>query len=467
VNVPLRARLALVFAGSFALLLVTGAGIVFWQFRRRLYADFDRSMVASAETAQKLFENDREEQGTPAQTVVHILSELPFGDRTLVAYDSTGTRLMTSEPATGMPRFDDAPSTAPIDRPVTLMLRRGKARVLGVPLEAGVRLVIGMSPITVDRQLDQLLRAIAGMFPLVLLVGGALGAWGAGFVLRPVNQVAVLADELGRAALAGESNFTKLPLAGGRDEIATVATAFNRLVDRLGEAIGRERRIADQQRTFLADAAHELRTPVAIIRSEAEVAVADAGDPPNHHEALRTIADEAGRLSDLVADLLFLARGVEPAAPGLHERVFLDDLANQAVRRLSKLPESAGRVIRWGQCDAAPALGSATLLERAIVVLIHNALVHAPGSPVELATGVQGGNAWVRVRDGGPGIPVADRSRIFDRFVRLGTNGPGSGLGLPIARAVALYHGGELVLEETPAGASFLLRIPADSTSRA
>jgi signal transduction histidine kinase len=467
VTLPLRARLALVFAGSFALLLAAGAGIVFWQFRRRLYRDFDRSMVASAETARRLFRTDRDEQGTPAQTVVHILSELPFGDRTLVAYDSTGTRLMTSEPVAGMPRFDDVPSTAPVDHPVTVTLRHGPARVLGVPLEAGVRLVIGMSPLTIEHQLDQLIRAIAAMFPLVLVIGGALGGWGAGFVLRPVNQVAVQADELGRAALAGEASFSKLPFAGGQDEIATVATAFNRLVDRLTEAIGRERRIAEQQRTFLADAAHELRTPVAIIRNEAEVALSGGADPGSHREALRTIAAETGRLSGLVADLLFLARGTEPAAPEFHQRVFLDDLATEAVRRLRKLPEGTGRTIRWEQCEAAPVQGSAALLERAIIVLIHNALVHAPGSAIDLSTGVSGAVAWIRVRDAGPGIPPPDRERIFNRFVRLRPNGPGSGLGLPIAHAVAQYHGGELVLEATPAGASFLLTVPADRASQA
>ncbi len=449
------------------MLLAVGAAIVFWQFRERLYHDFDQSLAASAQTAQKLFRTDRDEQGTPGQTVVHIVSELPFGDRTLVAYDSNGGRLVTSEPTPGMPRFDDAPVTAPFERPVTLALRRGKARVLGVPLEAGVKLVIGMSTETVDRQLDQLKNTIVAMLPFVLLLGGALGAWGAGFVLRPVNQVAVLADEVGRAALAGDATFSKLPVPPGRDEIATVATAFNRLVDRLSAAIGRERRIAEQQRSFLADAAHELRTPVAIIRNEAEVALSGTGDPATNQNALRTIADEAGLLGGLVADLLFLARGTEPIARGLSERVFLDDLANQAVSRVRKLPESAGRAIRWQQCDAAPVKGSAALLERAVLVLIHNALLHAPASTVDLSTGVDGPTAWIRIRDAGPGIPAADRDRIFERFVRLRPNGPGSGLGLPIARAVALHHHGQLVLEDVSQGASFLMTLPADRTSQA
>ena len=425
------------------------------------------TIAASAESARLLFGTDREEQGTANRTAVHIVSELAFGDRTMVAYDSAGARLVTSQAAGHQPQFADAPADASIDQPRTVVLHAGRARVLAVPLEGGIRLVIAMSMATVDRQLSDVSDILLALLPSVLLVGGAVGAWGVGFVLRPVNRVAALAEEVGRAAEAGESTFSKLPGRPGTDELSTVTNAFNHLVDRTSAAIARERRIAEDQRSFLADAAHELRTPVAIIRSEAEVALSSQAQPAGHAAALRTIADEAARLGELVSDLLFLGRGADPGPSTIRERLFLDDLANHAVARVRKLPEAAGRTIRWGQCAAAPAQGSASLVERAIVALLHNALIHAPGAAIELGTGVDQGQAWIRVKDFGPGIPAAERDRVFQRFVRLTAVSPGTGLGLPIARAIALHHGGGLVLEGKSPRTTFLLWLPADAASKA
>jgi signal transduction histidine kinase len=104
------------------------------------------------------------------------------------------------------------------------------------------------------------------------------------------------------------------------------------------------------------------------------------------------------------------------------------------------------------------------LLERLLLVLVHNALIHAPGAPVEVSTGtrVVGERqfSWVTVRDSGPGIPAGDRDRIFERFARLNTGVSGSGLGLAIARSIAVAHGGTLTLDEVPQGAAFTLRLP-------
>lgn len=466
-TMPLRVRLALVFAGSFAALLVIGATGLYWQFRRQLFNDFDDAILASAESARLLFAADRAERGTPEATLVHILTELTYGDRTLVAFDATGRQMAATRPTTGVPAFIEVPIDAPSDRPRTEILAAGPARVLRVPLDGGVQLVIAMSPRTVERQLEELRGILLALLPAVLIVGGALGGWGAGFVLGPVNRLASLADDVGRAAQAGEVTFARLPDRPGHDEIGRVTRAFNRLLERTSSAIGRERLSAEEQRAFLADAAHELRTPVAIIRNEAEVALSSGDGLAAKESALRTIAEEATRLGELVSDLLFLARGAEPTLATRTERLYLDDLANQAVGRIRKLREASGRTIEWGRCDAAAVRGSASLLERAIVILLHNALVHAPGSPVEIATGCEDGRSWIRVRDAGPGIPAIDRARIFQRFVRLTGERPGTGLGLAIARAVAVQHGGELLLEPSEKGASFLLWVPADRTSRA
>jgi signal transduction histidine kinase len=126
----------------------------------------------------------------------------------------------------------------------------------------------------------------------------------------------------------------------------------------------------------------------------------------------------------------------------------------------------AGREVRYGEYEAAPAEGDAQLIERALLVLVHNALVHAPGAPLEVSTGVgeeQGRQwAWVTVRDFGPGIPAEDRTRIFERFARDPAS-TGTGLGLAIARSIAAAHGGTLTLADVAPGAAFTFRIPATS----
>ena len=108
--------------------------------------------------------------------------------------------------------------------------------------------------------------------------------------------------------------------------------------------------------------------------------------------------------------------------------------------------------------------GDPVLLERLLLVLVHNALIHAPGAPVEVSTGTRVAGdrpfSWVTVRDRGPGIPPAERERVFERFARLNTGVAGSGLGLAIARSIAEAHGGTLTLDDVPEGASFTLLLP-------
>jgi signal transduction histidine kinase len=167
-------------------------------------------------------------------------------------------------------------------------------------------------------------------------------------------------------------------------------------------------------------------------------------------------------MGELVSDLLLLARA-DSASPELHpRRVFLDDLASQVLHRLRAHPEARGRALRLGDFESAPAVVDATLVERALTVLLHNALVHASPSAIEVAAGCDEAGSWVCVRDWGPGIPEHARDEVFGRFVRLDPRVPGTGLGLPIAAWIAETHGGTLKLDAPPGGgARFILRVPA------
>lgn len=213
-----------------------------------------------------------------------------------------------------------------------------------------------------------------------------------------------------------------------------------------------------------------MRTPVAILQSQAEVALGSDLSAEEYREALTGMASEARNLSSIVGNLLLLARADADAAPKTRSRVYLDDLVNDVFARVRALPMACAGTgqprLRRGEFEAAPVQGDPDLLQRAILALMENALIHGYPAPVEVSTGVDGGDgaktAWIRVRDWGPGIPVGKEEAIFERFQRFNPAAPGSGLGLPIARWIARMHGGTLAVDRPPdGGAAFTLRVPA------
>lgn len=460
----LRVRLSLVFTAGFAVLMGLGALGIFLYLARGYRRDFDHSLMDAGRGAQSVFRLDRPEFGTTTAAAAHIVSELVYGDRTVVAFDSTGQLLAASRKFPDEPYFNDVPARGPLDRPVTLQLRDGPARIVRVPLDDKVELAIAMSTLPLQRRLARITRSLATILPLILVLGAVIGASAARLVLRPIIRVAESAERIGNEVAAGAVRFDRLPRHAAGDEITTLTDAFNLLIDRLSTALEWERGVTQRQRQFLADVAHELRTPVAILRSEAEVTLRGEGDVRLYQQAMERIASEANELGLLVGDLLLIARGDAKAIQPSRQRTYLDDVVNQALSRARAHPSAKGHELRRGEFEAAPVDGDPALLERAILVLIHNAMIHAPGSVIEISTGTStdgdGASSWVRVRDFGPGIPPDQRERVFERFTRINTETPGSGLGLAIARSIVEAHGGRLTLDDATPGASFTARIP-------
>lgn len=458
----LRARLALVFGGTFALLLVLGGALLSWLLGRGYQRDFDHDLRDGISAARSVLMLDRPEFPTRDAAVVHVVGELIYGDRTILAFRNDGTRLAVSRRIPDHPLFDDVALTMPPNEPVTLPLREGEARVLRAPLTDGIDLVLALDTSALQHQMARLRLALFTGLPLILVAGGAVGAWASGVVLRPVVEVARAAERVGQEVVSGSAGFTRLPERRAEDELKLLTESLNLLVGRLASALAEERNVAEQQRQFLADAAHELRTPVAILRSEAEVGL-KAGGETEARAALDRIAGEAGTLSQLVGDLLLMARSDAGSLSPRHERIYLDDLASAAMNRAARLPQAAGRTILGSEFEEAPVQGDPILLERAIMVLIHNALVHGRG-PIHLACGVreENGRDWccLTVRDEGPGVPAEARDRVFERFSRLDRTSSGAGLGLAIARSIAEVHGGTLTLTGASPGAEFLFRLP-------
>ncbi|MFD4246474.1 sensor histidine kinase [Streptomyces sp. NPDC058525] len=290
---------------------------------------------------------------------------------------------------------------------------------------------------------------LAGAPPLIAFAA-ALAWWVTGLALRPVTAIrneleAVTASELDR----------RVPDPGGADEIAQLARTVNGTLDRLERADAR-------QRQFTADASHELRNPLAAVRSRLEVAL--AMDRPDRESVAAALADTE-RLQRIAADLLLLARldgGPRPRS----EPVDLALLAAEDVARRGG-PRVA---LRLDARSPVPAAGDPARLERALANLVDNALRYARAEVVvRAAADTAGGRTWavLEVTDDGPGIPEADRDRVFERFVRLdadrGRASGGTGLGLAIAREIARAHGGDVRALPAPGpggGARLVLRIP-------
>lgn len=458
-NAPLRWRLALTFTVGLALMLFVGAAVFAVILERAYREDFDRELLEVAHAASDLYAIDREEYPTRDQAVSHVVSELLLGERTTIAFDTTGQRLAVSRHLPGSPDLDHIDPFATPTTPIDITTAGRDMRVVAVQLPDGVRLLVGQPNASFRARIGVLRVSLAVGLPLLLLLGGAIGVVLARPALKPVNAVATAAETAGEAVLRGDPRLPRLTLPRADDEVRQLTDAFNGLLDQLETALERERGFAEMQRAFLADAAHELRTPAAIVRSEADAALAAPEDVAGARDALRRVADEAGRMGQLITDLLLLARG-DADRPFAMTPLYLDDLAEQSLRRIRALPIAAGREVRLGPFEATAVLGDPPLLERAIVALLENALVHGGAGLIELGVSPHEGHAILSVRDHGAGVPMEARERIFSRFARLDTDRPGTGLGLAIARLIATRHGGSLHVEEAHPGARFVMTLP-------
>jgi two-component system OmpR family sensor kinase len=328
----------------------------------------------------------------------------------------------------------------------------GVAKVLAVPVERGGSregvFVVARFTEGERAEADDALEVLVWAMGLAVLAV-ALASWFiAGRVLRPLRTITETARRISEEDLS-----QRLDDLGGGDEVAVLVRTFNSMLDRLEDALATQRR-------FLADAGHDLRTPLTILRGHLEQLRAGMVPEAERDETLALVQDEVERMARLVDDLVVLARSQRPdflrVAP-----VDLGDLAVAILRRAEAIPGPEWR--------AEPGVGvveaDAERLTQAALNLVTNAARFSPaGAPVVVGTELRDGEAALWVEDSGPGVPPRDRERIFRRHVQgLDRRRSGSGLGLAIARAIAEAHGGRLDLEPPRAGtgARFVMRFPA------
>lgn len=460
----LRVRLTGFYLAGFTLFLLAGWIGLAWTVDRSLHQGIDRSLTETIRAAREVYAQDRGEFSSEVFLVAHVISELIYADRALAGYTPDGRRIAKSRHFVGSPAIDNLRSVEVGERPTTIQTSSGRARAIATVLPGGTRLVVAISLDPVDRHRRALIVAVIVLLPLVA-VAGVAGLYLARRALAPMTRFAAAAGSIGAVVESGARSLPRLPAHPVADELGQLTGEFNRLLDRLAMALERERSLSEGQRRFLQDAAHELRTPIAIVRSEAEAALAAHRNPESDEQALGVIAAETTRMASLVDGLLWLTRSESESALSATERLFLDDLVPALLIRVRRLPAARDRDIRVGHFDVAPIQGNRALIERAILSLLENALVHGAPAPVEVSAGRDAAaspTSWVRVRDYGPGIPPDQVDRLMDRFTRLHTAVPGSGLGLAIARRAAEVHGGRLEVEHpADGGIAFTLRLPA------
>lgn len=274
-------------------------------------------------------------------------------------------------------------------------------------------------------------------------------------VRRSLSSVDAIRAQV--AAITTSELAERVPVPRGRDEISALAVTMNDMLERIEAG-----HLA--QRQFVGDASHELRSPLTAIISALDVAVA-------HPELLDielardTLVPEAQRMRALVEDLLLLARADERGLLFHHDQVRLDEIATGEVVRLRRTCPHAVQVTTV----PVEVSGDGSALSRVVRNLLDNAARHA-ASTIDVTVGSRSGQAVLTVTDDGPGIPTADRPRVFDRFVRLDTSrsrgGGGSGLGLSIVAEIVSAHGGDIAINERPGGGTVVtVQLPVANAS--
>ena len=303
---------------------------------------------------------------------------------------------------------------------------------------------------SVDRLIViELLTAIA-----VLAVASVLTFLALRSALGPLRHVAAVA----RRIASGDRSERLLPRR--RDtELGQMAASFDAMVDSLEEAAAQATRSEAAMRRFLADASHELRTPVAALQATAETLLREQPDRPRRDELEAELARGTERLGRLVDDLLNLAR-LQANEPLRSETVDLAQLSETLVTETRRRTPARIEIAHSGPTVV---VGDPDALSRALRNLVDNA-VRAGGGDGRILVELQRSPTRVRatVSDNGPGVPPDERERIFEGFVRLnGSSSAGTGLGLAIARAIARQHHGTVTCDDCEAGAHFTLELPA------
>ena len=449
-RLSIRARLLLIGLAGLAGALLIGGLLLYAVLTASLGRSIEGTARASAQQVALLVDSGRMPDPVPVSgsQVVQVLE----------AQGRVVTGSVTADRLTSLVTPDELRRALAGEQVIVPGSRSGlsgRLQVVAVPAGAAVPTgreysVVAAAPTGDIEQSARTLRALLlWIFPLLLAVLAVIAWRVIGAALAPVEALRQGAERIDESSSESE----RLPVPPTRDEVSALATTLNAMLDRITAA----RR---KQRAFIADAAHELRSPLASLRTQLEVAerLGEGGDLPGE------LLADVDRLTVLVDDLLILARADDAAATRTSSAVDVTALLSDVAGRYAsaRVPVHTAPGLAGRRLQTRAPRGELT---RALTNLVDNAVRHARTAVVLDATAV-GHQVEVTVTDDGHGISVEDRDRVFDRFTRLDEardrDSGGSGLGLPITRALLRRSGGDVRLEDAAPGLRAVVRLPTN-----
>lgn len=437
----LRARLTTAAAVVIAVGMICAGGLLVWRLHTSLIANLDNSIIQRSSTVADQAQHGQlprrlpdSDDGAPTVQVVASDGRVVAGSGDL----GSGRRLFTVA-GTGETALAGAIPAG------SGSIYRVAATTARTPT-GEVTVYAALSTVPVQNSTSELLGALAVGLPAVVAILTLIGWLLLGRALRPVEALRREA-----AGIPGTDLTRRLSPSAAEDELARLTATFNELLARIETA-------SAQQRRFVADAAHELRSPIATLRAQLEVTGRNAA-PEAIHEVVPGLLGDVDRLSRLVDDLLALAR--LDADPRLHRQVVdLDDIVLHQLRAF----RHSGPVFDVTRVSAGQVMGDRAALIRVVRNLLDNGTRHA-ATTVEVRLSTCAHEVVLVVADDGPGIAAEDRQRVFDRFTRLdearSRDVGGAGLGLAIVRDAVAAHGGTVAITDNRPGARFTVRLPA------
>ena len=479
----MRVKLTFWYTGVLALILVIFAASLYFYLARATHQRTDDALLDTANSFASSFNSELSDESHSGDDAAKEAAQgFRFRDQQVIVYDRERRVVLASSPPGGSLQgnewFTLPVANAQLDKLINSASRSvpsyatffgGHRAIRAVAMlmpagRANYTLLVATPLQNQERTLESAREAFSVAIPIALLIAGLGGYFLARKSLAPVVTMGE------QAARIGASNLDeRIPVPANNTELGRLARIFNDLLSRLDESFA-------QQKRFMADASHELRTPVAVVCGESEVALSQPmREEKEYRESLTIVNDEGQRLTRMVEDLFTLARADAGEYPLVVADFYLDESVNECVRSVRSLAVQKDLEIFYEAPASEIAFrGDEPLVRRMVLNLLHNAIKYTPeGGQVRVSVKGHQHHSEIVIRDTGPGIPAAAQPHVFDRFFRVdkarsrdeSLNGSGAGLGLSIAKWVAELHGGSIALKRSNgAGSTFIISLPQQST---
>jgi len=440
------------------LLLGLFAAGVYLTMSRLLLDEAARSADALGAQVQRLIASTEGDQGVGMDLADTVLADQLTPEGLYLEIRSAGGTLESRSHNLGTHSLvASTPGLPPSGFRIVSLPPLGRILVSATPLAVHGRPVgtafVGRSLAPIDRTLATLRRVFGASLAAGCLLAALAGYLFTGVLLQPIDRITRTARRIGAQSLG-----QRLRLRGPDDELTRLAAAFDEMLERLEAAFAREQR-------FASDAAHELRTPLAIMKTDLDVALRQDRTPDDYRAVLTNLREETERLIRLAEDLLWLARsGADTPHPA--EPLLLDAVVLEVVDRLAAEAARNGVALDASVLEPLEIWGHPERIQRAIFNVLDNAVKYTPaGGRVAVSVQDVDGHTTIAIQDTGQGIPAEHLAHIFKRFYRADEAAPrsrgGAGLGLAIAKELAEAEGGTLRVQSRPGtGSTFVFTFP-------